>query len=53
MWDIYSLLDIGPTAQGEVIEPMTKNLLDAGKWLKYGGDCVYGTVRLTVRSIYF
>ena len=40
MWDIYSLPDIGPTAQGEIIEPMTKNLLDAGKWLKYWGGIV-------------
>lgn len=50
MWDTYSLLDVGPTAKGEIIEPMTKNLLDAGKWLKYAGDCVYGTVCLTFHS---
>lgn len=48
MWDTYSLLDVGPTAEGEIIEPMTKNLLDAGKWLKYAGDCVYGTVCLFI-----
>src|SRR5882762_11522318 len=23
---------------------MVTNLLDAGRWLKYSGDCVYGTV---------
>lgn len=39
-----SLLDIGPNAEGEIIEPMVKNLLDAGEWLKHSGDCVYGTV---------
>jgi hypothetical protein len=50
---IHSLLDIGPNGEGEIIEPMVKNLLDAGRWLKYAGDCVYGTVSqkaLTRRS---
>lgn len=46
----FSLLDVGPTAEGEIIEPMAKNLLDAGKWLKYAGDCVYGTVCLNFTS---
>lgn len=39
-----SLLDIGPTAEGDIIDAMTENLLDAGKWLKYAGQCVYDTV---------
>jgi len=39
-----SLLDIGPTAEGDVIDVMAENLLDAGKWLKYAGQCVYDTV---------
>ncbi|KAJ7151032.1 glycoside hydrolase family 29 protein [Mycena filopes] len=37
------LLDIGPTAEGEIIEPMMNNLLDAGAWLDFAGDCVYDT----------
>ncbi|ESK90547.1 glycoside hydrolase family 29 protein [Moniliophthora roreri MCA 2997] len=37
------LLDIGPTAEGEIIAPMADNLLDAGTWLKHSGDCVYET----------
>ncbi|KAF8189948.1 glycoside hydrolase family 29 protein [Mycena galopus ATCC 62051] len=37
------LLDIGPTAEGEIIAPMMDNLLDAGAWLNYAGDCVYDT----------
>ncbi|KAL0955485.1 hypothetical protein HGRIS_001725 [Hohenbuehelia grisea] len=37
------LLDIGPTAEGEIIEPMVTNLLDAGSWLAHSGDCVYST----------
>ncbi|KIM86066.1 glycoside hydrolase family 29 protein [Piloderma croceum F 1598] len=40
------LLNVGPNAEGEIIEPMVKNLLDAGRWLKYSGDCVYETVSL-------
>ncbi|KAG2074850.1 glycoside hydrolase family 29 protein [Suillus decipiens] len=37
------LLDVGPTAEGDIIAPMADNLLAAGKWLKYAGDCVYAT----------
>jgi len=37
------LLDIGPNAEGEIIAPMKDNLLDAGKWLGYSGECVYDT----------
>ncbi|KAF9222359.1 glycoside hydrolase family 29 protein [Gyrodon lividus] len=37
------LLDVGPTAEGEIIAPMAENLLAAGKWLKYAGECVYAT----------
>ncbi|KAF7349208.1 Glycoside hydrolase [Mycena sanguinolenta] len=37
------LLDIGPTAEGEIIAPMMNNLLDAGSWLNFAGDCVYDT----------
>ncbi|KAF7289967.1 Glycoside hydrolase [Mycena indigotica] len=37
------LLDIGPTADGEIIQPMVDNLLDAGSWLEFAGDCVYDT----------
>ncbi|KAG0703338.1 glycoside hydrolase family 29 protein [Suillus ampliporus] len=37
------LLDVGPTAEGDIIAPMADNLLAAGKWLKYAGDCVYVT----------
>ncbi|KAJ7660033.1 glycoside hydrolase family 29 protein [Mycena rosella] len=37
------LLDIGPTAEGEIIAPMMENLLDAGTWLDFAGECVYDT----------
>ncbi|KAJ7236172.1 glycoside hydrolase family 29 protein [Mycena rebaudengoi] len=35
------LLDIGPTAEGEIIEPMVEGLLDAGAWLDHSGECIY------------
>ncbi|KAJ7577830.1 glycoside hydrolase family 29 protein [Mycena floridula] len=37
------LLDIGPTAEGDIIQPMQDGLLDTGSWLKYAGECVYDT----------
>ncbi|KAJ7142230.1 glycoside hydrolase family 29 protein [Mycena epipterygia] len=37
------LLDIGPTADGEIIAPMMEGLLDTGAWLDYSGGCVYNT----------
>ncbi|KAJ7609992.1 glycoside hydrolase family 29 protein [Mycena polygramma] len=37
------LLDIGPTAEGEIIVPMMEGLLDTGAWLNYSGSCVYDT----------
>lgn len=44
-----SLLDIGPNAEGEIITPMAENLLDAGKWLDYAGECVFDTVCSDIR----
>ncbi|KAK1221691.1 hypothetical protein PQX77_015521 [Marasmius sp. AFHP31] len=37
------LIDIGPTAEGEIIPAMADNLLDAGAWLEHSGECVYNT----------
>ncbi|KAJ7358164.1 glycoside hydrolase family 29 protein [Mycena albidolilacea] len=37
------LLDIGPTAEGEIIEAMMEGLLDTGAWLDYSGSCIYDT----------
>ncbi|KAK0212150.1 glycoside hydrolase family 29 protein [Desarmillaria ectypa] len=37
------LLDVGPTAEGEIIPPTQAGLLGAGGWLKYAGECVYDT----------
>jgi len=37
------LLGVGPNAEGQIVEPTVTNLLNAGKWLKYSGSCVYNT----------
>ncbi|KAJ7591870.1 alpha-L-fucosidase-domain-containing protein [Mycena floridula] len=37
------LLDIGPMAEGDIIEPMRTGLLETGAWLKHSGACLYDT----------
>jgi alpha-L-fucosidase len=37
------LLNVGPTAEGEVPAPSVERLAAIGKWLKVNGDAVYGT----------
>ncbi|KAJ7358172.1 alpha-L-fucosidase-domain-containing protein [Mycena albidolilacea] len=37
------LLDIGPTAEGEIIEAVMEGLLDTSAWLDYSGTCIYDT----------
>ncbi len=39
------LLDVGPTALGEIPIVAEKNLETVGDWLKVNGDAVYGTIR--------
>lgn len=38
------LLDVGPTADGIIIEPMMTPLLETGKWLAYSGEAIYSTM---------
>ncbi|KAF8599783.1 glycoside hydrolase [Ceratobasidium sp. AG-I] len=38
------LLDVGPTADGIIIEPMTTPLLETGRWLAYSGEAIYSTM---------
>lgn len=37
------LLNLGPTAEGEIIKPMIDRLQEVGKWLAHSGECIYGT----------
>jgi len=36
------LLNVGPTAEGEIPEPAVKVLREVGKWLKVNGESIYG-----------
>lgn len=37
------LLNIGPTAEGEIPEPSIKRLKEIGSWLQDNGEAIYGT----------
>lgn len=37
------LLNVGPTAEGEIPAPEVERLLAIGRWLKRNGDAIYGT----------
>ncbi|KAG8994911.1 hypothetical protein FRB90_000305 [Tulasnella sp. 427] len=37
------LIGLGPTGDGDIIQPVVERMLDVGKWLKHAGGCVYGT----------
>jgi alpha-L-fucosidase len=37
------LLNVGPTARGEIPGPSVERLAEMGKWLKANGDSIYGT----------
>jgi len=36
------LLNVGPTAEGEIPEPSVRNLKAVGDWLKVNGEAIYG-----------
>ncbi|MEM2927060.1 MAG: alpha-L-fucosidase [Candidatus Bathyarchaeia archaeon] len=37
------LLNVGPTAEGEIPKPSVDVLLEVGRWLKNNGESIYGT----------
>src|SRR5262249_29317257 len=37
------LLNVGPTAEGEITPPSIAILSDVGKWMQVNGDSIYGT----------
>lgn len=37
------LLNVGPTAEGEIPEPSIERLKEVGQWMKVNGDAIYGT----------
>jgi alpha-L-fucosidase len=37
------LLNVGPTAEGEIPQPSVERLLQVGAWMKVNGEAIYGT----------
>jgi alpha-L-fucosidase len=37
------LLNVGPTAEGQIPAPSVKRLADMGEWMKVNGESIYGT----------
>ena len=37
------LLNVGPTAEGEIPQPSIDRLKDVGRWMKTNGEAIYGT----------
>jgi alpha-L-fucosidase len=41
---LFSLLNLGPTGEGEIIPAMVERVKEVGKWLEHSGRCIYNTV---------
>ncbi len=37
------LLNVGPTAEGEIPQPSVERLKEVGRWMKVNGEAIYGT----------
>jgi len=44
------LLNVGPTAEGEIPEPCVRILKDVGRWLKANGESIYGTTASPIET---
>ena len=44
------LLNVGPTAEGEIPAPSVERLAAMGRWMKVNGEAIYGTQREPVRD---
>jgi alpha-L-fucosidase len=45
------LLNVGPTAEGEIPQPSIDRLKEVGAWMKVNGEAVYGTQASPFRSL--
>jgi len=45
------LLNVGPTAQGEIPGPSLQRLAEAGKWMNINHEAIYGTTASPFKSL--
>ena len=45
------LLNVGPTAEGEIRGPEAERLIEVGKWMKTNGESIYGTTGSPLEAV--
>ena len=45
------LLNVGPTAEGEIPAPSVERLRESGRWVKQNGEAIYGTTASLFRRL--